>query len=84
MVERSSVGTVTHYYGNIGVAVVQLKGELKLGDSVEIEGASTKLSQKVASMQIDHKEVSACKAGDDVGLKVDGKVHEGDTVYKVS
>lgn len=84
MAERSKVGMVTHYYGNIGVAVVQLRGELKLGDSIEIEGASTKLSQKVTSMQIEHREVSACKAGDDVGMKVDGRVHEGDAVYKVS
>lgn len=84
MAERSAVGMVTHYYGNIGVAVVQLRGELKLDDSIEIAGTSTKLSQKVVSMQVNHREVSACKAGDDVGLKVDGKVHEGDTVYKVS
>ena len=84
MAERSRIGLVTHYYGNIGVAVVQLRGELKLGDSIEIERADTKLSQKVTSMQVNHKEVSACKSGDDVGVKVDGKVREGDAVYKVS
>ncbi|MDE1855228.1 MAG: hypothetical protein KGH57_02840 [Candidatus Micrarchaeota archaeon] len=83
MVERSLAGKITHFYGRIGVAVVELKGALKVGDSIEIEGASTKLSQKVASMQVNHKEVSACKSGDDIGLKVDGKVHEGDMVYKV-
>ena len=83
MAERSMVGKITHFYGNIGVAVVELKGALKFGDSIEIEGAGAKLSQKVASMQVNHKEVTACKSGDDIGLKVDGKVHEGDMVYKV-
>jgi translation elongation factor EF-Tu-like GTPase len=84
MAERSIVGTVTHYFGRIGVAVVSLRGVLKVGDSIEIEGGGAKLAQKVASMQMNHKSVDSCKAGDEVGLKVDGKVHEGATVYKVS
>ncbi len=84
MGERNAVGIITHYYGHVGVAVVSLSGELKVGDDIEIEGAGEKLAQKVSSMQINHKNVDACKTGDDVGLKVDGKVHEGDTVYKVS
>ena len=84
MAERSMVGKITHYYGHIGVAVVELKGVLSVGDSIEIEGATTTLSQKVTSMQVNHKEVTSCKAGDDIGLKVDGVVHEGDSVYKVS
>lgn len=84
MAERTTVGKVTHYFDHIGVAVVKLSASMKVGDSVEIEGSGTKLAQKVASMQVEHKSVQACKAGDDVGLKVDSKVREGDTVYKVS
>jgi translation elongation factor EF-Tu-like GTPase len=84
MAERSIVGTVTHYFGRIGVAVVSLKSTLKVGDSIEIESGGAKLAQKVTSMQVNHKSVDSCKAGDEVGLKVDGKVHEGATVYKVS
>ena len=84
MAGRSRIGLVAHYYGKMDVAVVQLRGEPKSGDSIEIGRASTKLSQKVTSVQMNHKEVSACKPGDDVGMKVDWKVREGDAVYKVS
>lgn len=83
MAERSMVGRVTHYFDRIGVAVLSLKGTLKVGDAIEIEGTETKLAQKVASLQVNHKSVDAGKAGDEVAVKVDSKVHEGDTVYKV-
>ena len=83
MAERSVVGKVTHYFGHIGVAVLKLSAPLKVGDGIEIEGKETKLAQKVASMQVNHKSIDASKAGDDIAIKVDSEVHEGDTVYKV-
>lgn len=83
MAERSVVGKVTHYFDRIGVAVLKLSAVLKVGDGVEIEGHEAKLAQKVASMEVNHKAVASGKPGDEVALKVDSKVHEGDTVYKV-
>ena len=83
MQERRVVGMVAHYYGRIGVAVVELSDELKVGDEVIILGKATELKQKVESMQIQHKPVEVAKAGQSIGLKVVSKVREGDIVYKL-
>ncbi len=81
--EKKLVGKVTHYYGKIGVAVVELEDELSVGDEISIEGKTTNFRQKVESMQIEHKNIEKAKAGDAIGLKVIEKVREGDKVYKI-
>jgi len=79
----SSIGKVTHYYGKPSVAVVSLsKGTaLKVGDKIKIKGHSEDFTQIVSSLQVDHKEVESVKAGDDFGMKVDQKVHEGAQLF---
>ena len=78
------VGKVTHYFSNIGVAVVNLSASLGQGDEVRIIGGeSTDFNQKVDSIQVDHKVVKKAKKGDSVGMKVSEKVREGYQVYKV-
>ena len=47
---KKKVGKVTHFYSNLNVAVIKLAGELKKGDSISIEGATTNLTQKADSM----------------------------------
>jgi putative protease len=81
--EKIEVGKVMHYYSKIGVAVVSLNNELKIGDEILIRGKSTELRQKVESMQIEHKNVEIAKAGQSIGLKVNERVREGDIVYKI-
>lgn len=78
-----AIGKVTHYYDKLGVAVVTLaKGaSLKKGDKVIFKGNSTDFTQAVNSLQLEHQEVEAVKAGDDFGMKVDQKVHDGDEIY---
>ena len=83
MVEKKPVGLVSHYYTNIGVAVIDLNDSLAVGDKISIEGASTNFTQAVDSMQIEHKDVKEAKSGDSIGLKVAERVREGDKVYKV-
>ena len=80
---RVQVGTVTHYFGRIGVAVLGLSGELQVGDRIHIVGHTTDFEQVVTSMEIDHKKVDSVKPGDDVAFKMRDKVRSGDTVYKV-
>ncbi len=77
------IGTVTHYYGNIGVAVVELSGKLSVGDKVKFGDGENDFEQTVESMQIEHKEISSAKKGDAIGLKVDEEVNEGTDVYLV-
>lgn len=79
------VGRITHYYGHLGVGIVKLTaGGLKVGDTVRIKGHSEDFTQVVQSLQFEHAAIEAAKKGQEVGLKVDQKVHENDTVYLVA
>lgn len=77
------IGKVTHYFNNIGVAVIDLSDNLKAGETIRIIGGDTDFEQEVESMEVDHKKVNSAKKGDGVGMKVSQKVHEGYKVYKV-
>ena len=81
--EGQLIGRVTHYFGNIGVAVIELTEVLKIGDSIRIVGGETDFTQTVESMEVEHKKVEEAKAGESIGLKVEEKVREGYKVYKV-
>ena len=83
MEEGKLIGKVTHYFGKIGVAVIQLEDSLKVGDTIRIVGGQTDFTQTVESMEIEHKKVKEAKAGDSVGVKVAQKVREGYKVYKL-
>ncbi len=83
-VEEKPIGKVTHYFGRISVAVLDLTGPLKVGETIHIKGHTTDLAQKVESMQIEHKDIQEAKPGDQVAIKVTGRVHEHDVVYKIA
>ena len=78
-----SVGEVTHYYGKIGVAIVELSSPLKVGDAIKIVSQKSEAEQPVDSMEVDHQSVSEARKGDVVGLKVREKTSEGAKVYHV-
>lgn len=80
---EKEIGQVTHFFNKINVAVIAIKGALKVGDTVHILGHTTDFTQKITSMQIDHKNVEAVKTGDDFAMKVDEPVREQDVVYLV-
>jgi len=82
-VEKKPVGRVAHYFTKIGVAVVELTDELRVGDRISVEGATTNFEQVVDSMQIEHEDVQVATAGQSIGLKVNQRVREGDLVYKL-
>lgn len=77
------IGKVTHYFTDIGVGIIDLKGDLKVGEEIQFKGATTDFKQEVESMEIDHEEVKEAKPGQKVGLKVENRVREGDKVLKV-
>ena len=80
--QETEIGEVMTYYANIGVAAVELSGSVKVGDTIIFRGFTTDLEQKVDSMQIEHDSVQEAKAGDQIGVKVPGKVRKNDRVYK--
>ncbi|MBI2037009.1 MAG: hypothetical protein HYT14_01450 [Candidatus Liptonbacteria bacterium] len=79
--KQKPIGTVTHYYGGLGVAIVKFTKAVETGTNVRFEGATTAFSQTISSLEYDHKPVSAAPKGKEVGVKVEGKVREGDHVY---
>lgn len=81
--EEKLIGKITHYFGKIEVAIVELSNKLKVGDHIHIKGHSTDFEQDVSSIQIEHQNVPEAKKGDAIGIKVDQKVREGDEVYLV-
>lgn len=80
--EYLEIGKITHFFSKIGVAVIELKKPLKVGDTIAIKGPTTDFEQKVDSMQIEHENVKEAKAGQSIGLKVTERVRETDAVYK--
>jgi len=81
--EKQEIGRVTHYFGKINVAAIRLSNPLRVGDKISIEGTHTNFEQVVESIQIEHQSVPEAKAGEEVGIKVQDKAREGDTVYKI-
>lgn len=81
---ETRIGEVTHYYNQIGVAVLKLTGELKIGETIHFRGATTEFTQPVASLEIEHQKVELVGPGMEVALKVIQRVRRGDRIYKVS
>ncbi|MFC1703546.1 hypothetical protein ACFL1E_02005 [Candidatus Omnitrophota bacterium] len=82
--EERQIGKISHYFNRINVGIIELTDTLKVGETIHIKGHSDDFSQQVDSMQIEHDKIEEAKAGDSVGIKVAGRVHENDAVYKVA
>jgi len=82
--EEKEIGRITHYYGHLGVGIIELSDTLKIGDTIHIKGHSSDFNQSVDSIQIEHASVPEAKAKDVIGIKVTSKVHPNDKVYKVA
>jgi len=76
----TKIGEVTHYYPNIGVAIIKLNSPLKVGDNLKFEGNKTDFSQPVSEMQYNHTAIEKAEVGKEVGVKVKEEVREGDIV----
>ena len=83
MAKEKSIGKVTHYFGKIDVAIIELTKTLKVGKKLRFSGHGADFEQQVESMQIEHKEVQKAKKKESVGVKVDQKVKEGTEVFLV-
>lgn len=78
------VGKVAHYFPKINVAIIEITDNpLKVGEEIRIKGHTTDITQKVKSMQIEHKKIEIADSGKSVGLEVSEPVRANDIVYKV-
>ena len=78
------IGVVTHFFTRIGVAVVKLETEIKLGEWVQFLGYSTDFIQRVDSMQIDHHAIQAAGPGEEIAIEVIDRVRRGDELLRES
>jgi len=83
MGEKKLIGKITHYFPKIGVAVVELRDDIRKGDKIRIEGATTSFEQQVESMEIENKRVETATMGQAIGLKVEERVRPNDSVYRI-
>jgi len=83
MADKKLIGKITHYFPKIGVAVVELQDEIRIGDKIRIEGATTSFEQQVESMEIDKEKVKTATMGQAIGLKVKERVRPNDSVYRI-
>lgn len=80
---EQEVGTVSHFFGRVSVAGIELSAGLAVGDQIHVKGHTTDFSQSVDSMQIEGTDVSEAAAGQSVGIKVTDRCREGDAVHKI-
>ncbi len=81
--KKTRVGTIFTYFAKVNVAGIKLEDTLKVGDTISIEGHTTKIEQEVDSMEIDRKPVQEAGKGAEVGIKVKDRVRPHDVVYKL-
>ena len=77
------LGVVTHYFGKIQVAVLDLTRNVKLGDMVRFDGYLTEFEQRIDSMQVDKQPIDEAKKGTEIALKVVERVRPGDEMWEV-
>jgi len=81
---EKEVAKVEDYFGKIGVVALKVtEGKIKIGDTLHYKGHTTDFSEKVTSMQKDHKEIEEAKKGDEIGIKTKERVRKNDKVYLV-
>ncbi len=82
--KEKPIGEVVHFFGEIKVAIIELKKPLKVGEKIRIVGGEdTDFEQEVKSMEVDHEKIEKAKKGQQVGIKAKKPAREGYKVYKV-
>ena len=78
------IGVVTHFYNEIGVAIVRFKESVPIGTVLHFRGATTDFKHPVRSMQYEHEALTVAPKGKQIGIKVPKRVREGDQVHRAA
>jgi len=85
MTEEILIGQISHYFGKIQVAAIDLTdGDLSVGDTIHIVGHTTDFKETIKSMQIDRVDVPHAERGKSIGIRVAEHARVGDKVFKVT
>ncbi len=78
------IGSVTHFFKGPSVAVVKVtEGEVAVGDEIHFVGHTSDFTERVTSMEVDHKKVERAAVGDEIAIQVVDRARPHDQVYKV-
>lgn len=81
---KKDIGQVVNYYNKIQVAEIKIWDEIKLNDTIMIQGPTTgSITHKIKSMQIDKKPINKAQKGTNVAIKINEKLRESDHIYKL-
>jgi hypothetical protein len=80
---KKPIGTVTHFFTGIKVAIIKFKKPFTVGGKIRIQGATTDFEAHVESMQYDHAPIKRAPKNKEVGIKVKKRVRPGDEVFEV-
>lgn len=84
MAEELPIGHVIQFFAKPCVAAIEItSGNIAVGDTIKIKGATTEFEQKIESMEIDRRPVPSASAGQSVGIKVKDRVRPHDKVFKL-
>lgn len=76
------IGTVTHFYNEISVAIIRFKEKVPQGTKLRFRGATTDFEHVAKSMQYEHAPIAIAPKGKQIGIKVPKRVREGDKVHR--
>ena len=79
---NQALGQITHYYDKIGVAIIELKDTLKVGDTVKFKKGDDEFEQVINSIQVEKAPVDSADKGAIVGIKVEQPLKEGTEVFQ--
>ncbi len=78
------IGTVTHFFKGPSVAVVSITdGEIAVGDEVRFKGHTSDFTERINSMEVDHKKVDRAKKGEEVAILVVARARPHDQVFRL-
>lgn len=84
MTDDILIGHISHYFGKIQVAAIELTdGDLSVGDTIRIVGHTSDFTETIQSMQIDRVDVARAEKGKSIGIRVKEHARVGDKVYKI-
>lgn len=81
LADKTLLGKVIHYYDKIGVAVIKLDKDLKVGDKVKFVYGENEFEQTIESMQLEHQQIESGKKGQEIAIKVNQETKSGTLIY---
>ena len=81
--KEKKLGEVTHWYDNLNVAVVKLRGVIRRGDKVKIKRGEVEFEEIIESIQLNHEPIEAGEKGQEIAIKLAGQTKDGAEIFLI-